>query len=87
MLKTEELKEDSAHLVIVPSISEMTMWSVESHTNILAVHAATPELESEKVMVFAPGSRLSLSYRHDSANTGNATMSVQNGEDGYPQRH
>lgn len=50
-------------MVIVPSISEMTIWSVESHTNIRAVHAATPELESEKVIVFAPGSRLSLSYK------------------------
>ena len=29
-----------------------------SHTNIRAVHAATPVADSENVMVFAPGLRL-----------------------------
>lgn len=48
-----------AHLVIVPSISETTTWSVESQTNMRAAHPGTPVVESENVIVFAPGFRFS----------------------------
>jgi hypothetical protein len=44
--------------VIVPSISDTTTRSVESHTNIRAVQAGTVELDNEKVIVLAPGLRL-----------------------------
>jgi len=44
--------------VIVPSISDTTTRSVESHTNIRAVHAGTVELDKENVMVLAPDLRL-----------------------------
>jgi len=42
----------------VPSMSETTTRSVESHTKIRAVHAMTPEVDRENVMVFAPDFRL-----------------------------
>lgn len=48
-----------AHLVIVPSMSEMTTWSVESQTNMRAAHPGTPVVESENVIVFAPGFKFS----------------------------
>jgi hypothetical protein len=40
-------------------MSETTTRFVESHKKMRAVHAMTPEVESEKVMVFAPDFRLS----------------------------
>lgn len=43
--------------MIVPSISEITTRSVESHTKIRAVHAMAPEVERENVIVLAPGLR------------------------------
>lgn len=46
-----------AHLVIVPSISETTTWSVESQTNMRDAHPGAPVVESENVIVFAPGFR------------------------------
>lgn len=49
----------TTYLVIVPSISDMTITSVDSHTNIRAVHAMTPVVESENVIVLAPGFKLS----------------------------
>ena len=45
------------YFVIVPSISEITTRSVESQTKIRAVAATAPEVESEKVIEFAPGRR------------------------------
>jgi hypothetical protein len=49
-------------LVIVPSMSEMTIESVASHTKIRAVHAAAPDAESEKVMLFEPSFSSSAFY-------------------------
>lgn len=46
-----------AYFVIVPSISEITTESVQSHTNNRAVHATAPVADKEKVMLFAPGLR------------------------------
>lgn len=48
------------HFVIVPSISEITTKSVDSQTKIRAVHATAPEVDSEKVIVLAPGFKLRL---------------------------
>lgn len=45
--------------MMVPSMSEMTIESVESQTKIRAVHAAAPDAESEKVMLFDPTLRSS----------------------------
>lgn len=47
------------YLVIVPSISDITTRSVESHTKIRAVAAMAPEADNENVIAFAPGLRLS----------------------------
>lgn len=44
----------SGYLVIVPSISDTTTKSVDCHTKMRAVHAMTPEADSENVMVLAP---------------------------------
>lgn len=46
-----------AYLVIVPSISETTTWSVESQTNMRAAQPGAPVVESENVIVLAPGFR------------------------------
>lgn len=43
--------------MIVPSISDMSTRSVESHTNIRAEHAIAPVVERVNVMVLAPGFR------------------------------
>jgi hypothetical protein len=40
--------------VMVPSMSEMTIESVTSQTNMRAVQAAAPDAVSENVMLFAP---------------------------------
>ena len=48
-----------AYFVMVPSMSEMTTWSVCSQTNSRAVHAAAPVADSENVILFAPGFRSS----------------------------
>lgn len=45
----------ASDLVIVPSMSDTTIWSAESQTNSRAVQAATPVAEREKVIVLAPG--------------------------------
>ena len=50
--------------MIVPSMSEMTIWSVHSLTNSLAPQAATLVGDSEKVTEFAPGLRCSDFYGH-----------------------
>jgi hypothetical protein len=50
---------ESTYFVIVPSISDMTTISFESHTKIRAVQAITPVVDNENVMVFAPGFKLS----------------------------
>jgi hypothetical protein len=42
------------HLVIVPSMSETTTRSVESHKKMRAVHAMTPVVDNENVIVLAP---------------------------------
>lgn len=44
---------------MVPSMSEMSTMSVESQTKIRAVHAITPDVERENVIVFAPAFKLS----------------------------
>ena len=44
-------------------MSETTTRSVESHINIRAVHAITPVVESENVMVLAPDFRSRDFYR------------------------
>lgn len=46
------------HLVMVPSMSEITTKSVESHIKILAVQATAPLMECEKVIELGPGFRL-----------------------------
>ena len=43
-------------------MSEMTIWSVHSQTNSLALQAATPVDDSEKVTEFAPGLRCNDFY-------------------------
>ena len=48
------------NLVIVPSISETTTKSVESHTKILAVQTIAPVTEREKVILLAPGFRFNV---------------------------
>ena len=47
------------YFVMVPSMSETTIESVWSQTNILAAHATTPEVDRENVTAFAPGLRSS----------------------------
>ena len=59
-LSGERLPETTmTYFVMVPSMSEMTTWSVCSQTNRRAVHAATPVADRENVMLFAPGFRSS----------------------------
>jgi hypothetical protein len=48
-----------AHLVIVPSMSEMTIWSAASQTKIRAVQVTTPVAERENVIEFGPFFKLS----------------------------
>lgn len=43
------------YFVIVPSMSEITIESVDSQTNIRAVHATTPDADKENVILLAPG--------------------------------
>lgn len=57
--KTTRSEEDE-YFVIVPSISEMSTLSVCSQTKMRAVHAMTPEADSENVIVFAPGFKSSV---------------------------
>lgn len=45
--------------MIVPSMSDTSTRSVDSHTKMRAVHAMVPEVDSEKVIEFGPGFRLS----------------------------
>jgi hypothetical protein len=49
-------------LVIVPSISDTTTLSVCSHMKMRAAQATTPDEDSEKVIVFAPGRRSRACY-------------------------
>lgn len=49
----------ASDLVIVPSISETTIWSVASQTNMRAVQVAAPVAEIEKVIELGPFFRLS----------------------------
>ena len=58
MSKREDQPQNT-HFVIVPSISDTTTKSVESHTKMRAIHAIAPEAEREKVMELAPAFRLS----------------------------
>lgn len=52
-----------SYFVMVPSMSEMTTWSVWSQTNRRAVHAAAPVADSENVILFAPGFKSSDSFK------------------------
>lgn len=56
----ERVTEIQIYLVIVPSISETTTKSVESHTKILAVQTIAPVIEREKVILLAPGFRFNV---------------------------
>ena len=51
------------------------MTSVDSHTNIRAVHAMTPEVESENVMTLAPGFKLSALWMKQNLFQASTTMS------------
>lgn len=51
-----------AHLVIVPSMSEITTWKSDSHRKTREEHVAIPEYDerTEKEMVFMPFFSLSV---------------------------
>jgi hypothetical protein len=58
----------ATHFVIVPSMSEMTIWSVSSHKKMREVQVASPEYDdvTENCTVFGPGFKLSCSYGQQS---------------------
>lgn len=53
-----------SYLVMVPSMSDMTIWSDSSHRKILAEHTASPEYEedTENCIVFGPTLRFICFY-------------------------
>jgi hypothetical protein len=57
-----ELRKFTTYLVIVPSMSEMTIKSVESQTKMRAVHATAPEADKLKVILFGPDLSSSAFY-------------------------